>query len=210
MLFCAVISVSFANFNALGLIAGNQLCGVDFRGRGTYDASGIKALANALAFNTSLGTLNLLRNNLGDTGRAAILAVLERSDTLTSVCGISPNATEFDLSLNDLRLENVKLLAGELVFNGSLNTLNVRNTHITGKFARQLAEAVLAHPSMKVFNKIAMQDMRDDELTELDLSEQNVGVPGALVLSKLLVSNGSLSTLYLAGKNLHIFNLPIA
>eukprot|EP00854_Cymbomonas_tetramitiformis_P034616 gene34616-biopygen34470 len=149
---------------------------------------GAKALAVALTpnaegvLNTSLNTLNLLRNNLEDDGRAAILAALEQSDTLTSVCGIPRSATAMDLSNRQLSYEDAKLLAGELVFNGSLNTLDVRKNSITGDAAQQLAEAVVKHPCIKKFNEIMMQDIKDDKVTELDLSVKDIGVLGALVL----------------------------
>ncbi|KAK3254364.1 hypothetical protein CYMTET_36420 [Cymbomonas tetramitiformis] len=176
-------------------------------GRNKIGPEGAKALAVALTpnaegvFNGSLNTLNLLHSNLEDDGCAAILAALEQSDTLTSVCGIPPHATEIDLS-GCLRPEDMELLAGELVFNGSLNTLDICNNGITGETARRLFEAVLAHRSMKVFNKIQMQDLKDDKVTELDLSGTKIGVPGALVLGRLLVSNGSLKTLDLNSNNI--------
>eukprot|EP00854_Cymbomonas_tetramitiformis_P008280 gene8280-biopygen8372 len=40
-----------------------------------------------------------------------------------------------------------------------------------------------------------MQDIKDDKLTEPNLLDMRIGVPGALMLSKRLVFNGSLSTL---------------
>ncbi|KAK3249355.1 hypothetical protein CYMTET_41213 [Cymbomonas tetramitiformis] len=277
----------------------NQLCGVDFNGDGTYDASGIKALADALAFNTSLSTLSLSTNNIGPKGAKAlavaltpnaedaiILGALLVLNTLLNTLDLSsnnigpegakalavaltPNAegvfngslntltitdgvslpigalrrnelTELDLSGKRLRPEDaiilgallvlntslnfldlssnqlsgvrndmfgdtegtydasgIKALADALAVNKSLSMLDVRGNAISGEPAQQLAQGVLDHPSMKVFNKVAMMGMKADALTELDLSGKEIGVPGAIMLSKLLVFNKSLSTLNL-------------
>ncbi|KAK3270513.1 hypothetical protein CYMTET_21093 [Cymbomonas tetramitiformis] len=131
---------------------------------------GAKALAVVLTpnaegvFNTSLNTLNLLRNNLEDDGRAAILAALEQSDTLTSVCGILRSSTAMDLTIKDLSNEDAKLLAGELVFNGSMNTLNLKLNRIGPEGAEALAVALT--PNAKgVFNtSLNMLDLRYNEL----------------------------------------------
>ena len=46
----------------------NHLCGLDDDGLGTYDASGIRALADALAVHAPLTLLDLQYNQLGDEG----------------------------------------------------------------------------------------------------------------------------------------------
>ena len=46
-------------------LAGNCICGVDYRGQGTYTAEGIQAIADALRVNASLTSLDLSSNNLG-------------------------------------------------------------------------------------------------------------------------------------------------
>ncbi|KAK3268265.1 hypothetical protein CYMTET_23226 [Cymbomonas tetramitiformis] len=252
-------------------LADNELCGVDFYGRGTYDASGIKALAEALVFNGSLNTLNLYYNRIGDEGAKALAVALTPNaegvfntslNTITITDGVvlpigalrRNELTELDLSRKRLKPEDVIILGAVLVsntslntltitdevdlpigalrrneiteldlrgsgskrlqpedaiilgtvlaFNTSLNTLDVRHNAITGEAAQQLAEAVLKHPCITEFNKIMMQDIRDDKVTELDLSGKDIGVPGARVLSKLLVSNTSLNTLGLRGNQL--------
>ena len=44
-LFCVLLQLN---------LAGNQLCGLDILGMGTYTAEGIKALADAVAVNASM------------------------------------------------------------------------------------------------------------------------------------------------------------
>ncbi|KAK3256397.1 hypothetical protein CYMTET_34468, partial [Cymbomonas tetramitiformis] len=163
----------------------NQLCGLNIFGEGTYDASGNKALAEALVFNTSLNSITITE------GAELPIGALRRNEI-----------TELDLSDKLLGPENAILLGAVLVFNTSLNTLDICDNGITGEAARQLAEVVLAHPSIKVFNKIQMQDLKDDKVTELDLSMKKIGVAGALVLGRLLVSNGSLNALHLGGNRI--------
>eukprot|EP00316_Scyphosphaera_apsteinii_P005200 CAMPEP_0119311254 /NCGR_PEP_ID=MMETSP1333-20130426/22005_1 /TAXON_ID=418940 /ORGANISM="Scyphosphaera apsteinii, Strain RCC1455" /LENGTH=283 /DNA_ID=CAMNT_0007315595 /DNA_START=167 /DNA_END=1018 /DNA_ORIENTATION=+ len=51
----------------------NQLCGLNIWGRGTYDATGIKAIGVALAVNASLTSLDVRYNNcLGDKAKVTI------------------------------------------------------------------------------------------------------------------------------------------
>ena len=45
-------------------LAGNQLCGLDEDGEGTYTTEGIQAIADALRVNGSVTDLNIAKNNL--------------------------------------------------------------------------------------------------------------------------------------------------
>ena len=47
-------------------LSSNQLCGLNWKGEGTYTAEGIKALTDAVSVSASLTSLNLSSNNLGD------------------------------------------------------------------------------------------------------------------------------------------------
>ena len=80
----------------------NALCGVDDR-IGTYDPSGIQALSEALKVNGALISVNLLRNNIGDDGLAAVIEVFEAKQKaggcLKSLCGLKPDQTEADYSV---------------------------------------------------------------------------------------------------------------
>ena len=66
---------------------------------------------------------------------------------------------------------------------------------ITGDAANQLATAVLEHAAMTDFCGIPLASLRENSITELDLSGYGVGVPGAIVLSKLLPSAAALTSL---------------
>ena len=71
---------------------------------------------------------------------------------------------------------------------------------ITGPAAERLADAVLAHKSMTEFCGIPLVAMREDSfkrdsVTDLNLTHKGVGMPGALVLSKLLPVASGIKTL---------------
>ena len=67
-------------------LSGNQLCGLDRWGSGTYNVEGITAIADALRVTPSLTRLNVKYNSLGDEGRAIISSAVQ-------------GKVDFDLSL---------------------------------------------------------------------------------------------------------------
>ena len=67
--------------------------------------------------------------------------------------------------------------------------------NITGDAAENLAAVVLEHASMTDFCGIPLASLRENSITELDLEEKGVVVPGAIVLSKLLPSAAALTSL---------------
>ena len=54
---------------------------------------------------------------------------------------------------------------------------------------------VLEHALMTDFSGIPLVSLRENSITELNLDGKAVGVPGAIVLSKLLPSAGALTSL---------------
>ncbi len=67
--------------------------------------------------------------------------------------------------------------------------------NITGDAAGHLAKVVLEHAIMTDFCGIPLVSLRENSITELDLRGKSVGVPGAMVLSKLLPSAAALTSL---------------
>ena len=59
----------------------NELCGLAYRGEGTYTAEGITAIANALKVTASLTECNLRGNRLGVEGWTIIFNALRDSPT---------------------------------------------------------------------------------------------------------------------------------
>ncbi|KAK3281841.1 hypothetical protein CYMTET_10391 [Cymbomonas tetramitiformis] len=188
-----------SSLNTLNL-SYNQLCGVDREGDGTYDASGINALTDALAFNTSLNTVDLSRNRIGDEGAKALAVAL--TPNAEGVFNTSLNT--LDLSNNDIGPEGAKALAVALtpnavgVFNGSLNTLTLTGNRIGPEGAKALAVALTPNAE-GVFNT---------SLNTLHLGGNNIGNEGAEALAAALspneegVFNTSLNTLNLENNNI--------
>ena len=54
---------------------------------------------------------------------------------------------------------------------------------------------VFEHASMTDFCGIPLASLRENSITELDLKDKGVGVPGAIVLSKLLPSAAAVKSL---------------
>ena len=67
--------------------------------------------------------------------------------------------------------------------------------NITGDAADHLAKVVLEHAIMTDFCGIPLVSLRENSITELDLSDKGVGAPGAIVLSKLLPAATALTSL---------------
>ena len=63
------------------------------------------------------------------------------------------------------------------------------------EFDGLLAKVVLEHAAMTEFCGIPLTSLRENSITELDLRRGGVGVPGAIVLSKLLPSAAALTSL---------------
>ena len=74
-------------------------------------------------------------------------------------------------------------------------THSVGHNNITGDAADHLATVVLEHAAMTDFCEIPLASLRENSITELDLQHRGVGVPGAIVLSKLLPSAAALTSL---------------
>ena len=74
-------------------------------------------------------------------------------------------------------------------------THSVGFNDITGDAASHLAKVVLEHAAMTEFCGIPLASLRENSITELNLYRKGVGVPGAIVLSKLLPSAAALTSL---------------
>ena len=75
------------------------------------------------------------------------------------------------------------------------DTHSVGSNNITGDAADHLAMVVLEHAAMTDFCGIPLASLRENSITGLNLEGKGVGVPGAIVLSKLLSSAAALTSL---------------
>jgi len=93
-------------------LSGNQLCGVNECGEGTYTAEGITAIADALRVNGALTVTNLLGNQL-DMKSAKMLAEVAKQKGI-SLCGIQRDQTTANFSFKGLKPPDAILLASDL------------------------------------------------------------------------------------------------
>ena len=77
----------------------------------------------------------------------------------------------------------------------SLLLRSVCNNNITGDGADSLAKVVLEHNSLTDFCSIPLVSLRENSVMELDLQAKGVGVPGAIVLSRLMPAATALKSL---------------
>ena len=80
--------------------------------------------------------------------------------------------------------------------NRALTALDVRRNAL-GDGSAALAEAVSKSRQIVTFCEVPVKQMRDDALTELDLSEKQIGACGAMVVAHLLEFSRALTSLNL-------------
>ena len=153
-------------------------------------------------------------NNIGDTGASALAAILketmisnlECAATLKVFAFLSAPADTFANTFPSLhtstRLRKQTLYVAHLSdvscpFPCRVRPLchSVCSNNITGDAANHLATVVLEHAAMTDFCGIPLASLRENSITELNLKYKGVGVPGAIVLSKLLPSAAALTSL---------------
>ena len=79
---------------------------------------------------------------------------------------------------------------------------------IIGKGAENLVTVVLEHTSLTDFCGIPLVSLRENSIKELNLESTGAGVPGAIVLSKLLPSATALSSLKCACQPNWLWSVP--
>ncbi len=130
---------------------------------------GARLLADALLNNTALTNLNLFNNNIGPNGTKDIAGALEKNTTLTNL----------NLSSNNIGVDGAKYLAGALLKNTVLEILDLGINNIRDNGAKALADALETNTV----------------LTNLNLWDNNIGAEGAEHLIKLLERNPFLQQL---------------
>ena len=133
--------------------------------------SGATFLSQALATNSSLNSLNLNSNGIGDSGATFLSQALATNSSLTSL----------DLSWNSIDDSGATSLSRALTVNSSLTSLGLSNDSIGPSGATSLSQALATNSS----------------LTSLDLCGNRIGASGATSLSQALAGNTSLTSLNL-------------
>ncbi|XP_044169044.1 nucleotide-binding oligomerization domain-containing protein 2-like, partial [Acropora millepora] len=155
------------------------------------------SLAQALRVNTSLSSLHLHANSIGDEGANSLAQALRVNTSLSSL----------ELRYNSIGDEGANSLAQALRVNTSLSSLDLHGNSIGGEGANSLAQALRVNTSLSSFdlgnnpighqgaNSLAQALRVNTSLSSLDLSCNSIGDEGANSLAQALRVNTSLSSL---------------
>ena len=132
-------------------LSDNNLCGLNWEGKGTYTAEGITALSEALKVTASLTVTDLRYNNL-DTESATMLANIAKKKRI-SLCGITPGQTEADFtpSKNDnyyMGPADAILLTADLAVIPSLTFLSLADNNLGEEEKTLLTEAAMGNQGL--------------------------------------------------------------
>ena len=155
-------------------------------------------VANEVKKNGVLASLNMSNNMLASKASGKALAEMLSSNSVLKELDVSKNAQYPRLRM---RSADGPGFANELAVgisaNGAVTSLNVSMNSIPVKNMNAIIAIVEAKPAMKVLCTVPF---RDKTITELNVSSQNLGVEGALVVSRYLVSNRALETITFGDK----------
>ena len=164
---------------------------------------GANSLAEALRVNTSLSSLDLELNSIGDEGANSLAQALRVNTSLSSLC----------LSKNYIGTKGANSLAQALRVNTSLSSLDLSHNSVGKEGANSLAQALRVNTSLSCLslhwnsignegaNSLAEALRVNTSLSSLCLSANYIGTKGANSLAQALRVNTSLSSLDLSGNS---------
>ncbi|KAI8599884.1 hypothetical protein EDD21DRAFT_432081 [Dissophora ornata] len=183
---------------ANSLKTNTTLTTLDLRGN-SIGNEGALALSEALKTNTTLTTLNLWMNSIGKEGALALSETLKTNTTLTTL----------DLEGNSIGNQGALALSKALKTNTTLTTLNLAGNSIGKEGALELLEALKTNTTLTTLNvrdnsigkegALALLETLETNTTlaNLDLQSNLIENEGALALSEALKTNTTLTTLNL-------------
>ena len=157
---------------------------------------GAQHLAQALCVNTSVKTLNLSFNSLGDEGAKALAEMLGGNGAESSET-VNTTLEHIDLSDCSIGPIGAQHLAKALCVNTSVKTLNLRRNPLGDKGAKALAE-------MLGGNGAESSGTVNTTLEHVDLSMCRIGPVGAQHLAQALCVNTSVKTLKFLEQGRHL------
>ena len=160
----------FTNVLTRALKVNTSLSSLDLKGN-PIGNEGANSLAQALRVNTSLSSLDLSRNFIGN----------KEANSLAQALRVNTSLSSLKLSGNSIGNEGANSLAQALTVNTSLSSLDLSMNSIGYGGANSLAQALTVNTS----------------LSSLDLSRNSIGYEGANSLAQALRVNTSLSSLKL-------------
>ncbi|KAF9176758.1 hypothetical protein BGZ50_009716 [Haplosporangium sp. Z 11] len=192
----------------LGLLAdalktNSTLTTLDLRNNSIGD-NGAQALSEALKINSTLTTLDLSANSIGDNGAVALSEAFKTNSTLITL----------DLSANSIGDNGAQMLSEALKTNLTLTTLNLRNNSIGPNGAQALSETLKSNSTLTAlelqYNSIGDNGAQvlaealktNSTLTTWDLSANSIGDNGAQALFEALKTNSTLTTLNLRNNSI--------
>lgn len=150
---------------------------VSHQGLGPKDA---KAMSLSLVKDRSTKDLNVAGNMIGYDGIKYICEMLRENDIITHL----------DLSENDLDSHGAALLAGMLIENDCLHSLNLSGNSFKTRDAEYFAQILALPPVIRLGSRYCLR--------ELDLSHNDFGDEGAMIIGHALADNETISKLSLS------------
>ena len=148
-------------------LSGNQLCGLDKWGDGTFTAKGIAALAEALRFTASVTKILVGGNRLRDEGTIILCDAL-RESTVSKV-------EELSLYMNSIGPDSAKAIAALCTVCASLTSLSLADSNLGDDGVEALSVG------LKESKSLAMLD-----LSNRFLSSTRFGPKGAAALASAI------------------------
>jgi hypothetical protein len=179
-----------------------SLCGnrgdeteLDMRGK-KIDAEGAIMLAPEIIDNGALLSANLLKNNIPVEQAQELVRIMQSHKTLTTLCGLSGKETELNMSGKMRGAGGAIMLAPEIIDNGVLLVLSLKNNSLGTKEAGKVLGEILKANSV---------------LKELDLSSNHVhpGMGGHSLGFAQELANGIKDNRALSSANLLANNISI-
>ena len=174
---------------------------------GDNEASLATELAAALRLNTTLVSLDLAWNSLGEDGWRVIAEALRVKTTLCSL----------KLDHNDIGVQTMRVLAEVLRVNSTITSLDLSNNHLREEGGRHLAETLRINTTL-VSLKLDYNELEDEggraiadalrcntTLSSLGLRVNQLGEQTAQAMSELMRYNTTLTSLKLDGNDPQAF-----
>ncbi|OAQ25001.1 RNI-like protein [Linnemannia elongata AG-77] len=190
----------FVKFIGLSLNNSSPVCNMSCElTRGRFGGKEFGMLVEAIKANSTLTTLDLGDNSVGDNGAQALSEALKTNSTLTTL----------NLLYNSIGSNGAVALSKALKTNSTLTTLNLGGYLIGDNGAQALSEALKTNSTLTtlnlLYNSIGDNGARalseafktNSTLTTLNLQCNSIGDNGAQALSEALKTNSTLTTLNL-------------
>jgi hypothetical protein len=171
----------------------------EFENEVPLDMSGVFTLASAIRpvrdmRAEAISSVNLLLNDIGIDQAKGLVDILKAHPTLKTLCGNTGNETELNMSGKMRGAGDAIMLVPDIIDNGALTSINVEKNIIPAAQKREIFQAI-------GMNKLRAA-LRDEALTELDVSGIGFGAEGVPLVAKYISGNGVLTSLDISDNKL--------